>query len=274
MIASPALTFFRSTCFASVVLLGACATDGGGQAARNAPAYQREGNAPPEKAESSKRAAIRLQLAIGYYQQRQMEIALNEIKQALAADPDYADAYSVRGLIYMEMGETNLANESFQQALRLSPGNPDFLNNYGWFLCQNGQEAKAVVNFEAALQNRAYQSPGKALANAGICSLKLNDIDAAERYLLRAFQYEPGNPLVNLSLADIYYRRGNNERARFYTNRIVRLENATAEMFWLGIKVERRLGDRAAEESLVTQLRRRFPNSPEFAAYQRGAFNE
>lgn len=273
MIASAALTFSRRTCIASLVLLAACATDGG-QAARDTPAYQREGTAPLEQAESSKRAAIRLQLAIGYYQQRQMEVALNEIKQALAADPNYADAYSVRALIYMEMRETSLADESFQQALRLSPGNPDFLNNYGWFLCQNNQEAKAIVNFEAALQNRAYQAPGKALANAGICSLRVNDIDAAERYLLRAFQYEPGNPLVNLNLAEIYYRRGNNDRARFYTNRIVRFESATAEMFWLGIKVERRLGDRAAEESLVTQLRRRFPDSPQFAAYQRGAFNE
>lgn len=273
MIAAAALNISRTTCLASLMLLTACSTDGGSQAAR-APAYQREGTAPLEQAESSKRAAIRLQLAIGYYEQSQLEVALNEIKQALAADPNFADAYSVRALIYMAMGETRLADESFQQALRLSPSNPDFLNNYGWFLCQNGQEAKAIVNFETALQNRAYQSPGKALANAGMCSLRLNDIDAAERYLLRAFQYEPGNPLVNLNLAEIYYRRSNNERARFYTNRIVKLENATAEMFWLGIKVERRLGDRAAEESLVTQLRRRFPNSPQFAAYQRGAFNE
>lgn len=256
------------------MLLGACATEKAGQATKDVSRYQREGTGRPEQAESSKRAAIRLQLAIGYFEQRQLETALSEIKQALAADPDYADAHSVKALIHMTMGETNLADESFRQALRLSPNNPDFLNNYGWFLCQNGQEAKAIANFEVALQNRAYQSPGKALANAGICSLRLKDVDAAERYLLRAFQYEPGNSIVNLNLAEIYYQRGNDERARFHSNRIVRLENATAEMFWLGIKIERRLGDRAAEESLVTQLRRRFPNSPQFAAYQRGAFNE
>lgn len=267
--------YLRSGSLAAVlILLSACVTERSGQAAKDVPTYQRQAIARPEQADSSKRAAIRLQLAIGYYEQRQLETALDEIKQALAADPDYADAHSVRALIHMAMGETDLADESFRQALRLSPNNPDFLNNYGWFLCQNGQEAKAIGNFEAALQNRAYQSPGKALANAGICSLRLKDINAAERYLLRAFQYEPGNSLVNFHLAEIYYQRGNDERARFHTNRIVRLENATAEMFWLGIKVERRLGDRAAEESLVTQLRRRFPDSPQFAAYQRGAFNE
>jgi hypothetical protein len=35
----------------------------------------------------------------------QVRIALDEIKQAIAADPDYADAYGVRALIYTAMGE-------------------------------------------------------------------------------------------------------------------------------------------------------------------------
>ena len=43
-----------------------------------------------------KRAAIRLQLAVGYYQQGKYDIALDEIKQAIAADPTYADAYGMR----------------------------------------------------------------------------------------------------------------------------------------------------------------------------------
>ena len=48
----------------------------------------------------------------------------------------------------------------------------------------------------------------------------------------------------------------------------------TADVLWLAIKIERKLGDRAAESGLVAQLKRRHPNSQEFAAYQRGAFNE
>jgi type IV pilus assembly protein PilF len=43
---------------------------------------------------------------------------------------------------------------------------------------------------------------------------------------------------------------------------------------WLAIKIERKLGDRAAETSLVTQLSRRYPDSREFSAYQRGMFND
>lgn len=227
-----------------------------------------------DQTENQKRAGIRLQLAIGYYQQRQLNVALDEVKQALQADPNFADAYSVRGLIYMEMNENRLAEDSFLQALRLVPDNPDFNNNYGWFLCQNGRERQSISYFETALRNRAYQSPAKALNNAGTCSLKLQDSAAAERYFTQAFQREPGDAATNANLARLYYRRGDFERARFYVSRVVKTDVVPADVLWLAIRIEHKLGDRAAESSLATQLRRRHPNSAEYAAYQRGAFNE
>jgi len=227
-----------------------------------------------DQTDNQRRARIRLQLAIGYYEQRQMAVALDEIKQALAADPNFADAYSMRGLIYMDMGENRLAEENFQQALRLAPGSPDFNNNYGWFLCQNGKERESLSYFEAALKSRSYQSPAKALNNAGVCSLKLKDTKAAEQYFSRAFQSDPGNPATNFNLAKIYYDQGDYERAKFYVGRVVKADIATADVLWLAVRIERKRGDRAAEQSLVTQLRRRHGSSAEFAAYQRGAFDD
>lgn len=227
-----------------------------------------------DQTDSQRRARIRLQLAIGYYEQRQMPVALDEIKQALQVDPNFAEAYSMRALIYMDMGENRLAEDSFLQAIRLAPNTPDFNNNYGWFLCQNGRENQSISYFETALKNRAYQSPAKALNNAGICSLKMKDAAAAERYFAQAFQYDPGNPSTNANLAKIYYERRDYERARFYIGRVMKADVMTADVLWLAIKIERKLGDRAAELSLVTQLSRRHNGSPEFAAYQRGAFDE
>ncbi len=227
-----------------------------------------------DQTDNQRRAGIRLQLAVGYYEQRQMSIALDEIKQALQLDPNFADAFSMRGLIYMEMGEIRLAEDNLQQALRLSPTNPDFNNNYGWFLCQNGRERQSIGYFEAALKSRAYQSPAKALSNAGACSLLIKDVVAAERYLTEAFRLDPGNVTTNVNLAKIYYGRGDLEKARFYIGRVTRSDGLTADALWQAIKIERKLGDRSAELSLVTQLRRRFPTSTEFAAYQRGAFDE
>ncbi|RZI40574.1 type IV pilus biogenesis/stability protein PilW [Herbaspirillum sp. HC18] len=253
--------------FAAAVLLSGCgSTPAAGTAA--------ESPVSSDQTDNQRRARIRLQLAVGYYEQRQMNVALDEIRQALIADPNFAEAYSMRALIYMDMGENKFAEENFQQAIRLSPNTPDFNNNYGWFLCQNGREKESINYFEAALKNRAYQSPAKALHNAGICSLKMKNRAAAERYLSQAFQYEPGNPSTNASLARIYFDQGDYERARFYIGRVMKADVMTAEVLWLAIRIERKLGDRAAETSLATQLRRRHGGSAEFAAYQRGAFDE
>lgn len=226
------------------------------------------------QSESQSRARIRLQLAIGYYEQRQLDVALEEVRQAIQADPDLADAHSVRGLIHMDRGENRFAEESFVQALRLAPDNPDFNNNYGWFLCQTGRERQSIAYFEGALRNRGYQSPAKALNNAGVCSLKLQDRAAAERYFSQAFQYDPSNLNTNANLARIHYDHGDYERARFYISRVTKADVLSPEVLWLAIRIERKRGDRAAEASLATQLRRRHPGSVEYAAYQRGAFDE
>lgn len=252
---------------ASAALLGGCGTNSGVGGKGDLPTIS-------DQTDSQKRANIRLQLAVGYYEQRQLPVALDEIKQALQANPDFADAYSMRGLIYMDMGETRLAEDNFQQALRLAPNNPDFNNNYGWFLCQNGRERQSISYFEVAFKNRGYQSPAKALNNAGVCTLKIKDRVAAEKYFSQAFQHDPSNPSTNANLAKIYFEQRDFERARFYIGRVIKADVMTADVLWLAIKIEHRLGDRAAESSLSNQLRRRHPDSPEYAAFQRGAFDE
>jgi type IV pilus assembly protein PilF len=235
---------------------------------------QRELQTSSDQSENQRRAQIRMQLAIGYLQQGQLGIALDEIKQALQLDPNYEDAYSVRALIYMEMGETALAEDNFQRALRLAPNNPDLNNNYGWFLCQNGREKQSIAYFETALRSRLYQSPAKALNNAGACSLKMKDIVAAERYLTEAFRQDPGNLDTNANLAKLHYARGDYQQARFYLSRATKTDALSADVLWTAIKIERKLNNRPAEASFAIQLRRRHPNSPELAAYLRGAFDE
>jgi type IV pilus assembly protein PilF len=259
--------FWTAVVIASFVLLAGCATN------RSATAGD-ESSSSFAQTDKQKRARIRLQLAAGYYEQHQIAIALDEVRQALQTDPDFADAYSVRGLIYMDMGEARLAEENFLQAIKLAPNNPDIGNNYGWFLCQNGHADRSIAYFEATLKSRAYQSPAKALNNAGVCSLKLKDVVAAERYFIRAFQFDPGNLTTSVNLAKIYYERRDYERARFYIDRVVKADQLTADVLWLAIKVAHKLGDRAAEVSLATQLHRRHPNSPEHASYQRGVFDD
>ena len=234
-----------------------------------------EGSGTAEVVEVQKRASIRMQLAIGYYQQGQYKVALEEIRQAILVSPDLVDAYAVRALIFMDMGEKQLAEDNFLHALKLAPNNSDVSNNYGWFLCQNGREKQGLSYLEKVLKDPAYQSPGKVLNNAGLCSLRMKDVASSERYFMLGFRADPANPAVNANLANIMYDRGDYVQARFYINRVVnKFEVMAADVLWLAIKIEKKMGDEAAVNGLATQLRRRHPSSREYSLFQRGEFNE
>lgn len=280
---SPSLTQRSAMRLAPILLagaLGACSTTSNTTTSAGAGPLQgstTELKTFSDETNTEKRASIRLQLAIGYYQEGNYQVALDEVKKALGHNSNFSDAYMVRALIYTQMGEMALAEENYQSALRLAPRNPDLANNYGSFLCQNGRGALAMPYFESALKNPMYQSPVKAMVNAGDCALKMKQYDAAERYLLEAMRIEPNVPTIHAGLARVYFVRRDHTRAGFFINRLTQLtkpENLSADLLWLAVRIQRKLGDAGQESSLATQLRRRHPGSPEFAAFQRGAFDE
>lgn len=259
---------------ATLALLAGCAggvLGGGGQSG------QAELKTASDQTAAQKRSSIRLQLAAGYYQSGQYDVALDEIKKALEADPGNGELYGVRALIYMGMKEPELASDNFQRALQLAPRSADINSNYALYLCQNGKGAQAFPYFDAALAVRNYSAPEKVMNNAGACALQVKDYASAERYLMQAVRLTPDLPATNVNLARLYYQRADYARANYYIGRVSKLtkiESLTADVLWLAIKVQHKLGDKAAEDGWATQLRRHQARTAEYAAYQRGAFDE
>ncbi len=249
-----------------------------GCAGPNVPATQpgsgKEWVTESDEPEARKRARIRLELASGYFQEGQYTTALDEVKQALSADPTFVAAFNLRGLIYMQLNEPKLAVDNFEQALRLSPRDGDTLHNLGWFYCQQSRYPDAAQMFTRALQTPNYRAAARTWMAQGICQARAGQGPEAERSLTRSFELDAGNPVTMYNLALLLSQRGENERARFYARRLNNSELANAQSLWLGIKIENRLQSRDAARQLGEQLQRRFPESREAGAYERGAFNE
>jgi type IV pilus assembly protein PilF len=240
------------------LMTGCTATgSGSGQGAQQAVSAQ-----PPEN-EQQQRAKVHYELGSLYLLDGRFAIALEEARIALSVDPNYAPAYNLLGLTHMELKESRLAEENFDRALRLAPGDPEISNNFGWFLCQNSREQRSIAYFMAAAKNPLYTTPTKPYTNAGICSVRLKDDKAAEDYLLTALRLSPTNTQALFWLADIAHRRGRNIEARQWTTDIEKMMEPTAEVIWLALRIERKLGNRDAEARYASQLRRRFPGSPE-----------
>ncbi len=227
-----------------------------------------------DEPESRKRARIRMELAVGYFEQGKTNIALDELKQVIVADPTFPDAYNLRGLIYMRLNDFRQAEDSFRRAVALNPRDANSHHNYGWLLCQQARYTDSYQQFELAMANPLYADRAKTLMALGVCQARGGQRADAEKTLSRAYELDAGNPVVGFNLANLLYQRGDFQRAQFYIRRLNNSELANAETLWLGVKVERSMNDRVAMEQLADQLRRRFPASREAAAYARGAFNE
>lgn len=218
------------------------------------------------------RARIHTELASAYFERGNLGVALEELRIAIAADPNYASAYSVLGLVHMDLRENAVAQQHFERGLRLAPNDPDINNNYGWFLCQTGREEQSIGYFLAALKNPLYNAPARTFVNAGVCSMKQNKERDAIDYFERALRSAPDNLQALFNLASVQYRRGQLATARGLIGRFNRLIEPTAESLWLALRIERKLGDKPAESTLGAQLRRRFPGSQEYQDMLKGKF--
>lgn len=229
---------------------------------------------PSDEPEVRRRARIRLELAVSYLGLGQTKVALDEVKQSLATDPNYADAYNVRGLIYLRLNDFAAADESFQRGLTLRPGDPDIAHNRGWLLCQMQKYAEADTLFNQVLATQGYLSRSKTLMAQGLCQARAGRRAEAEKNLLSAYELEAGNPVIAYNIGLLQFQRGATDRAQFYVRRLNNTELANEESLWLGVKIERVLKDEVSMRQLADQLRRRFPESREYRWYQQGAFNE
>jgi type IV pilus assembly protein PilF len=219
------------------------------------------------------RARLHTELAALYYSRGNMGVALDELRIASAADASYAPAYSMFGLVYMELREKRLAEENFQRALSLSPSDPDINHNYAWYLCQSDREQQSVDYFMRAIRNPLYQKPWRSYSAAGACLLRIGKVEEAEAMVQQALKINARDPRANLQMGEIRYRQGAYDEAQRWLRRFGEVSPPTAASLWLGVRIENKLGQRMNEASLAAQLRRRFPGSPEYQKLQRGEYD-
>jgi type IV pilus assembly protein PilF len=227
-----------------------------------------------DEPEARKRARIRMELAVGYFEQGQTNVALDELKQVIASDPSFPDAYNLRGLIYMRLNDVRQAEESFKRAVALNPRDGNVQHNYGWLLCQQGRFDESQRAYDVAMSDGLYGGRAKTLMAQGLCQARAGNIADAERSLARSYELDAANPVTGYNLANLLYRRGEYARSQFYIRRLNNTDLANSESLWLGIKVERRLNDEVAMNQLGEQLKKRFGRSREAAAFERRAFDE
>ena len=145
----PGLRGMAALGLVGLALLTGCATSSGtGFAQSQEEAATAAASGGEGESDAQRRARIRLELAASYFERGQFNVALDEIRQVLAINPNLADAYNLRGLVFMRLDDQAMAQESFRRAASLRPNDPDVAHNYGWLLCQQKNYVQAQQQFE------------------------------------------------------------------------------------------------------------------------------
>jgi len=213
-----------------------------------------------------RRSEVHTALAGEYYQRGNYTVALAETRAAIKDDPTYVGAHNMQALVFMELKEDGPARESFATALRLSPNNPEVLNNYGWFLCLRNDPTRGLELMRRASTDNMYPTPEKAYLSIGLCLKRQHRDVEAEEALRRAVLIRPDLIGALFNLAAIAYDRGAYKEAEGYITRYTRLTNPTLDGLVLGVKIARANNDRLSEESFLQQLRRLYPEDPQARA--------
>ena len=202
-----------------------------------------------------------LGLAMQRFGTGDLDDAERQALKVLRLDPDAVDAYTLLGAIETRRGNQEPAGTHYRRAAELAPHQGEVLNNYGAWLCGNGYPAEALVWFDRALQAPGYARPEAALANAGGCALGSGQDERAGRDLRRAIELDPDNAYALARMAELQYRQGQFMSARAFAQRRLAAAPADASVLQLAVKIEERLGDRAAASRYQQRLREEFPQA-------------
>lgn len=214
-------------------------------------------------------AQTNVQLGVGYLQQGRVEDALVKLQKAVDAEPDYAEAHSSIALVYEQLGENDKAQEHYDRALELNPNDGSTRNNYAVFLCRTGRAKEAEAHFLQAIQSRGYRTPERAYENLGMCLMQIPDAEKAEGYLRKALQMNPQLPGALLQMAGLSLDQGRYLSGRGYLQRYHDVQPRGPRSLWLGVQIERQLGDEAAAREFALQLHKNFPDSDELRLLQK-----
>lgn len=208
-------------------------------------------------------AEANVHLGVGYLQQGKYDLALAKLEKALEQDPSLPSAHNVIAVLHERLNQPDLAERHYRRALSLAPDDAGTHNNYGRFLCMQNRLREAEEQFLVALKNPLYQTPEVARTNAGICALRVPDKAKAEEHFRSALKANPHYREALIEMAKLSLEQENYMLARAYLQRYLEVGPKSAESLWLGVRIERKLGNRSAAASYALLLKSNFPDAEE-----------
>lgn len=179
---------------------------------------ERKENAAGMEARSP--AEIYVRLAEAYYQSNVLDVALDKSLKAVDVDDEYAPAHAMLALVYRRIGDTAAANKHFAIAKKLAPNDPQVINTYGIFICEQGNVSGADAEFLKSAGLPLNSTPWVPLTNSGICFEQAGQLKSARERLNQALAKNPEFGRALSAAARVERRLGNHSKAKAYERKL------------------------------------------------------
>jgi type IV pilus assembly protein PilF len=216
-------------------------------------------------------AAANMQLGSAYLQQGNLPIAKEKLERAASQSPRDPQVRGLLALLYSRMGEDARAEDSFREALRFAPADPELLNNYAVFLCSHGRADEGVKRFEQSAANPLYRTPWAAYANAGVCLRGANRAAEAGARFERALQVRPDYTEALVQRADLDLADGRSDRALSRVQAFLGRNPPTPDVLLLGWRAATAEHDKIAIVQFAYRLQTEFGDSEQARSIAKGA---
>jgi len=153
-----------------------------------------------------------------FQKQKKHEWAIEEFQAAVQENSAYVEAYNRLGVSYDLTGDFDQALAAYNAALRINPDLDYVHNNLGYSYLLQGKYDLAVSSFQRAIslnpeKERYHNNLASAYAKSG-------QEDAA----MSVFKADSDDAKANLTMARIYYRDGEYQKAEAYFAKADRLK--------------------------------------------------
>lgn len=218
-------------------------------------------NTPLSKPQPQRAAEINLELGIEHLRKGNLQEAKEKIDKALEQNPRYGRAHLVAGMLYNRLGDERQAESHYERAVALEPKNPEFKNNYAVYLCQQKKfERGRKIALEAGA-DLLYKTPEVAFLNAGNCALSGGDMKLAEDDFRKALAKKPKFGEALFQMAELEYRQTEYMSARAFLERYLEVGRTSPDTLWLGVRIERGLGNQAQAQHYAQRLKSEYPSA-------------
>ncbi len=217
-----------------------------------------------KKIDAEHSAEINARLGLAYMQQGSFEIALEKLQRAIRQDPEQVAAHHYIAELYRQLKSPDDAQFHYKTALELTPKDFSLNNNYGVFLCDQKDYEAAEKRFLMAVNTApVYKPRHEFYENLAQCMMRKPDYTRAEKYFRIVLEADPRMPITLYQMARLTFNAEKYLRARAFFQRFTEVSTQTAETLWLGIQIERKLGDTTTADEYARQLKVNFPLADE-----------